>query len=113
MSKNRSGHLTGNIEWGSKGRKEEDALRGRNNSARRAAIEDQLAADVDDIVLIEPDIIFEDDTPWYDQGDGFEDWHADNIDWIDTPWYDQGDGFEDWHADNIDWIDAQFFDEPQ
>ena len=91
MSKNRSGHLTGNIEWGSKGRKEEDALRGRNQSARRAAIEDQLAeADVDDIVLIEPDVEFE-----------------------DRPWFDQGDGFDDYDPDDLDWIDAQFFDEPQ
>ena len=44
MSKNRNGSVTsGNLEWGSKARKEEDALRGRNNTARREAVEEQWA----------------------------------------------------------------------
>lgn len=43
MSKNRTGALTGNLEWGKKGRKEEDAMRGRNNSARRQTIAEQIA----------------------------------------------------------------------
>lgn len=41
MSKNRAGALTGNLEWGSKARKREDAIRGLNNRARREAIADQ------------------------------------------------------------------------
>lgn len=44
MSRNRNGHLQGNLEWGSKARKEEDRLRGRNNSARKASIRDQVEA---------------------------------------------------------------------
>lgn len=43
MSKNPTGGLTGNMEWGSKARKEEDRLRGRNNAARRQAITEQKA----------------------------------------------------------------------
>lgn len=42
MSKNRTGGLNGNLEWGNKARKREDAQRGRNNQARRAAIADQV-----------------------------------------------------------------------
>lgn len=42
MAKNKSGGLKGNVEWGSKARKNEDALRGRNNSARRETIEEGL-----------------------------------------------------------------------
>lgn len=42
MAKNKSGGLSGNLEWGSKARKEEDRLRGRNNSSRRASIDDQV-----------------------------------------------------------------------
>ena len=32
-----------NVEWSSKGRKEEDALRGLNHTARRQAIAEQIA----------------------------------------------------------------------
>lgn len=43
MSKNRTGSVTaGNLEWGRKARKHEDELRGRNNTARREAVEEQL-----------------------------------------------------------------------
>lgn len=42
MSRNRTGALVGNMEWGSKARKEEDALRGRNNTARRETILEQV-----------------------------------------------------------------------
>lgn len=38
-----------NLEWGSKARKEEDRLRGNNNSDRRAAIAEQYQGLVDDI----------------------------------------------------------------
>jgi hypothetical protein len=90
--KNRHGALDrANVEWSSKGLKEEDALRGLNNKARRQHIAEQVAElnDLDDIVLIQPDVDFEDDRPWYDQGDGFDDWQAD-----------------------IGWLDQQFFDDP-
>jgi phytoene/squalene synthetase len=40
--KDKTGGLSGNKEWGSKARKEEDDLRGRNNSARRQTIEEQV-----------------------------------------------------------------------
>lgn len=43
MSKNPTGGLTGNMEWGSKARKHEDAERGRNNTARKEAIAEQVA----------------------------------------------------------------------
>lgn len=91
MSKNRTGALTGNLEWGKKGRKEEDAMRGRNNSARRQTIAEQIADvdGLDEIVLIQPDVEFD-----------------------DGPWFDQGDGFDDWQADDMDWLDAQFFADP-
>jgi hypothetical protein len=79
-----------NIEWGSKARKEEDRLRSMNNKARRQTIAEQdIDEDLDDIVLIEPDVEFEDDRPWYDQGDGFEDWQADDIGWLDQQFFDE------------------------
>lgn len=91
--KNRHGALDrANVEWSSKGLKEEDALRGLNNKARRQHIAEQVADledDLDDIVLIQPDVEFE-----------------------DGPWFDQGDGFDDWQADDIGWLDQQFFDDP-
>lgn len=42
MSRNASGSLSGNGEWGRKHRKEEDDLRGLNNKARRENILEQL-----------------------------------------------------------------------
>lgn len=89
--KNRHGALDrANVEWSSKGLKEEDALRGLNNKARRQHIAEQIAEldDLDDIVLIQPDVEFEDDRPWYDQGDGFDDWQADDIGWLDQQFFD-------------------------
>lgn len=41
MSKDKTGGLKGNLEWGSKARKEEDRLRGRNNRARAQTIAEQ------------------------------------------------------------------------
>jgi hypothetical protein len=78
-----------NVEWSSKGRKEEDRLRGLAHTARREAIEEGFAdfEPLDDIVLIEPDVEF-DDGPWFDQGDGFADWQADCLDWLDQQFFD-------------------------
>lgn len=77
-----------NIEWGSKARKEEDRLRGMNNKARRQTIDEQdVDDDLDDIVLIQPDVEF-DDIPWWDQAD------------------------DDYDPDDIGWLDQQFFDDP-
>jgi len=42
VSKDKTGGLTGNGEWGSKARKEEDRLRGRNNRARMETIAEQI-----------------------------------------------------------------------
>lgn len=43
MAKNPYGRKShGNVEWGSKARKEETALRGLNHSADREAIEEQM-----------------------------------------------------------------------
>ena len=91
MSKSPYGNISRmNVEWSSKGRKEENDLRGLNHTARRQAIAEQIAEldDLDDIVLIQPDVEFEDDRPWYDQGDGFDDWQADDIDWLDQQFFD-------------------------
>jgi hypothetical protein len=39
----RKHQIKANLEWGSKARKDEDRLRGFNNSDRRAAIAEQVA----------------------------------------------------------------------
>lgn len=57
MSKNRTGGLTGNLEWGNKARKNEDAERNRNNRARREAVteqaDDYLGKDYDEAFYTE------------------------------------------------------------
>lgn len=93
MSKSPYGNISRmNVEWSSKGRKIENDLRGLNHTARREAIAEQVAEmEIDeDIVLVQPDVEFE-----------------------DGPWFNQGDGFEGYDHDDMDWIDAQFFDDPQ
>lgn len=93
MSKSPYGNISRmNVEWSSKGRKIENDLRGLNHTARREAIAEQVAEmeTDEDIVLVQPDVEFE-----------------------DGPWFDQGDGFDDYDPDDLDWLDAQFFDDPQ
>lgn len=48
MAKNPYGGRSGNLEWGDKARKAEDALRGLNHRADREAIAEQVAELDDD-----------------------------------------------------------------
>lgn len=42
-----------NLEWGSKARKEEDRLRGNNNSDRRLAISEQLDEAIAEALILD------------------------------------------------------------
>lgn len=91
---NRSGVLThGNMEWGSTNRKQEDAQRNLNNTARRQHLAEQMA-----------------DTSYED---GYVDWldDMDDLDYnlrVDSGWVSVGDTWVEYDPHDDPYFDASY-----
>lgn len=111
MSKSPYGNISRmNVEWSSKGRKEENALRGLNHTADREAIAEQLAELTEDRIIDESYEILEEVL-----SDGLPanvTFNGSDYAWPEVDWWNEGDGFDDYDPYEMDWLDAQFFDDP-